>query len=126
MLDESKPKVYGLDRIDPLRPVYVTEGPFDSHFIANAIAMCGSDVDLSSFNYQFVFVFDNEPRSREICSKIAKTAQQGHKVVIFPKSIKEKDLNDMSLAGHDVQSLVESNTYSGLEAQLKLNEWKKV
>ena len=109
-----------------MRPVYVTEGPFDSHFIANAIAMCGSDVDLSSFNYQFVFVFDNEPRSREICSKIAKTAQSGHKVVIFPKSIKEKDLNDMSLAGHDVQSLVESNTYSGLEGQLKLNEWKKV
>ena len=126
MLDESKPKVYGLDRIDPLRPVYVTEGPFDSHFIANAIAMCGSDVDLRSFNYQFVYTYDNEPRSREIVAKIEAAIGSGHKVVIFPKSIKEKDLNDMVLAGHDVQSLVESNTYSGLEAKLKLNEWKKV
>jgi len=126
MLDESKPKVFGLDRIDETKEVYVTEGPFDSTFIRNSIAMCGSDVNLSSWNYRYVFVYDNEPRSREIVSKISKTIKQGSKVVIFPKSIKEKDLNDMVLAGHDVQSLVESNTYSGLEAQLKLNEWKKV
>ena len=126
MLDDSMPKVYGLDRIDPTQEVYVTEGPFDSHFIVNAIAMCGSDVNLSSYDYRFVFVYDNEPRSREIVAKIETTIRRGNKVVIFPKSIKEKDLNDMALAGHDVQSLVESNTYSGLEAQLKLNEWKRV
>lgn len=126
MLDESKPKVYGLDRIDPSLPVYVTEGPFDSHFITNAIAMCGSDVDLSTFDYQFVYTYDNEPRSREIVARIEATIATGAKVVIFPKTIKEKDLNDMVLAGHDVQSMVESNTYQGLEAKLKLNEWKKV
>ena len=126
MLDESMPKVYGLDRIDPTKEVYVTEGPFDSHFIRNAIAMCGSDVDLSTFDYQLVYTYDNEPRSREIVAKIKASISSGAKVVIFPKSIKEKDLNDMALAGHDVQSLVESNTYSGLEAQLKLNEWKRV
>ena len=126
MLDDDKPKVYGLDRIDPSQPVYVTEGPFDSHFITNAIAMCGSDVDLRSYDYQFVYTYDNEPRSREIVNKIETAIKCGNKVVIFPKHIKEKDLNDMVLAGHDVQSLVESNTYSGLEATLKLNEWKKV
>lgn len=126
MLDESMPKVYGLDRIDPSKEVYVTEGPFDSHFLTNAIAMCGSDVDLRSFDYRFVYAYDNEPRSREIVAKIKASISSGAKVVIFPKSIKEKDLNDMALAGHDVQSLVESNTYSGLEAQLKLNEWKRV
>jgi len=126
MLDDSMPKVYGLDRVDPTKEVYVTEGPFDSHFIDNAIAMCGSDVNLSSYDYRFVYTYDNEPRSREIVNKIASTIKAGHKVVIFPKSIKEKDLNDMALAGHDVQSLVKSNTYSGLEATLKMNEWKKV
>ena len=126
MLDDSMPKVYGLDRVDPTKEVYVTEGPFDSHFIDNAIAMCGSDVNLSSYDYRFVYTYDNEPRSREIVNKITSTIKAGHKVVIFPKSIKEKDLNDMALAGHDVQSLVESNTYSGLQAKLKLNEWKKV
>jgi hypothetical protein len=126
MLDESKPKVYGLDRIDPSLPVYVTEGPFDSHFLTNAIAMCGSDVNLSTLDCEFVYTYDNEPRSREIVARIEATIKRGDKVVIFPKSIKEKDLNDMVLAGHDVQSMVESNTYSGLEAKLKLNEWKKV
>ena len=88
--------------------------------------MCGSDVDLRSYDYQFVYTYDNEPRSREIVNKIETAIKCGNKVVIFPKHIKEKDLNDMVLAGHDVQSLVESNTYSGLEATLKLNEWKKV
>jgi len=30
------------------------------------------------------------------------------------------------MSGLDVQSVVESSTYSGLEAKLKFNEWKKV
>lgn len=126
MLDESKPKVFGLDKIKETDPVYVTEGPFDATFLENSIAMCGSDVDLSSFSYNFIFIFDNEPRNREIVSKIAKTIECGHKVVIFPKHIIEKDINDMVLAGHNIKSVVESNTYSGLEAKLKLTEWKKV
>ena len=126
MLDESKPKIYGLDRVDPEKPVYVTEGPFDSHFIGNAIAMCGSDVDLSSLDYQFVFVYDNEPRSREIVKKINTTIESGNSVVIFPSNVTQKDLNDMALAGHNVQNLVKQNTYKGLEAQLKFNVWKRV
>jgi len=126
MLDESKPKIFGLDKIKETDPVYVTEGPFDATFLENSIAMCGSDVDLSNFSYNFVFVFDNEPRNREIVSKIAKTIECGHKVIIFPKHIIEKDINDMVLAGHNIKNVIESNTYSGLEAKLKLTEWKKV
>ena len=126
MLDEDHPKIYGLDRVNKTKTVYVTEGPFDSHFITNAIAMCGSDVDLSSYDYRFIFVFDNEPRNREIVTRIETTIKRGNEVVIFPKGIKEKDLNDMVLAGHNVQNLVESNVYQGLQATIKLNEWKKV
>ncbi len=126
MLDDDHPKLFGLDRVDEKQTIYITEGPFDSYFITNAIAMCGSDVDLRSFDYSFVYTYDNEPRSREIVAKIESTIRGGNKVVIFPKHIQQKDLNDMALAGHDVQSLVESNTYSGLEAQVKLNDWKKV
>ena len=88
--------------------------------------MCGSDVDLSDMDHQFVFVFDNEPRNREIVARIETTIARGNKVVIFPKSIREKDLNDMVLAGHNVQDLVELNTYTGLQAKLKFNDWKKV
>ena len=126
MLDEDHPKIYGLDKVNKTKTVYVTEGPFDSHFITNAIAMCGSDVDLSCYDYRFIFVFDNEPRNREIVTRIETTIKRGNEVVIFPKGIKEKDLNDMVLAGHDVQNLVDSNVYQGLQATIKLNEWKKV
>ena len=126
MLDDSRTKLYGMDKVNETETIYVTEGPFDSHFITNAIAMCGSDVDLSTLDYQFVFVYDNEPRNREIVNKIEKSISLGHKVVIFPKHITEKDLNDMALAGHDVQNMVESNTYQGLEATLKFTQWKKV
>jgi hypothetical protein len=126
MLDDAKQKVFGWDRVDLEKQIYVTEGPFDSMFIRNSIAMCGSDVDLSTFDYQFTFVFDNEPRNREIVDKISKTIDKGYPVVIWPSSITDKDVNDMVLSGHDVQSVVEYNTYQGLEAKLKLIEWKKV
>lgn len=126
MLDDAKQKVFGWDRVDLNKQIYVTEGPFDSMFIRNSIAMCGSDVDLSTFNYQFTFVFDNEPRNREIVDKISKTIDKGYSVVIWPSSITDKDVNDMVLSGHDVQSVVEYNTHQGLEAKLKLIEWKKV
>ena len=126
MLDESKPKIYGLDTVNSTEDVYVTEGPFDSHFLSNAIAMCGSDVDLSTLDYQFIYAFDNEPRNREIVARIETTIERGDKVVIFPRDVHEKDINDMVLAGRDVKRMIESNVYQGLEAKLKLNTWKKV
>jgi hypothetical protein len=73
-----------------------------------------------------VYVYDNEPRNREILARIDKTIQQGNKVVIWPSDIKQKDINDMVLSGLDVQSVVESNIYFGLEAKLKFTNWKKV
>jgi len=127
MLDESKTKLYGMDTVNENETIYITEGPFDSHFLTNAIAMCGSDVDYRSIPYRDrIFVFDNEPRNKEIVNRIEKAIENGDKVVIFPNDIKEKDLNDMVLAGHDVQSMVESNTYQKLQATLKLTSLKKV
>lgn len=127
MLDDDAPKIYGLDEIDRSKPIYVTEGPFDSTFLCNAIAMCGADADISKWGINDpVWIYDNEPRNREILQRIAKTIQRGDKIVIWPSSIEEKDINDMVMAGHDVRKMIESNTYSGLEAQLKFNLWKKI
>ena len=126
MLDENKTKVYGLNNVDFNKTVYVTEGPFDSMFIDNAIAMAGADIDWNLLkDKEVVFVFDNERRNREIINRMQKAIDKGYEIVIWPTSVMEKDLNDMHVAGHDVQSLVEFNTYQGLEAQVKLSEWKK-
>ncbi len=124
MLDDSKTKIFGMDRVNEDKPIYVTEGPFDSMFLSNSIAMCGSDVSMN--NKYVVYVFDNEPRNKEIVSKYEKTINNGEPIVIWPQHIVEKDINDMVMAGHDVQNVVESNTYQGLEAKLKFTTWKKV
>ena len=127
MLDDEAPKLYGLDKIDKSKSIYIVEGPFDSTFVENAVAMCGSDVDIGSFDWSdYIWVLDNEPRNREIVTRISKLIDRGHEVVIWPSNIIEKDINDMVLAGHDVMSMLKLNTYSGLEAKIKFNSWKKV
>jgi len=73
-----------------------------------------------------VYIYDNEPRNREILNRIDKTINSGEKIVIWPSNITEKDINDMVMSGLDVQSVIESNTYSGLEAKLKFTTWKKI
>ena len=104
MLGDNLPKIYGLDTIEKDSTVYVTEGPFDSTFIRNSIAMCGADADVDRWGISNpVYIYDNEPRNREIVSRIQRTINNGGRVVIWPSQINEKDLNDMVLAGHDVQ-----------------------
>ena len=107
--------------------VFVTEGPFDNTFLLNSIAMCGADGDVGKWGVSTpVWVYDNEPRSKEITTRISDTIDRGDNVVIWPNQIKEKDINDMVLAGHDVQSIVESNVYNGLKAKLQFNTWKRI
>ena len=127
MLKDDAPKIYGLDQVDSQKPIYVIEGPFDATLVKNSVAMCGSDIDLRTFGWSdCIYVYDNEPRNREIVNRIDKTINGGYKVVIWPTSIVEKDINDMVLGGHNIMSVLESNTYSGLQAKVKFNNWKKI
>ena len=127
MIQDEAPKAYGIETIDKTSTVYITEGPFDSTFIRNSIAMCGADADVHSWGISNpVWVYDNEPRNREIVERISRTIDSGDSVIIWPTNITEKDINDMILAGHEVMSMLKSNTYHGLEAKIKFNNWKKI
>ena len=129
ILNETPPKIFNLDGVDYTKSVYITEGPIDSLFINNSIAMVGADIDwdfVSNSDTNFVFVFDNEPRNPQIVSRMQKVIDRKFSIVIYDSDINEKDINDMVLTGRDVQQIVETNTYYGLEAQLKFNTWKKV
>ena len=127
MFDDDAPKIYGLDEVQKTQTTYITEGPFDSTFIPNSIAMCGADGDVTKWGISDrVWIYDNEPRNKDIVSRISKCIDDGEKVVIWPSSISEKDINDMVLSGLDVKSVIELNTYSGLEAKLKFTTWKKI
>ena len=127
MLNEEAPKIYGLDTINKKLPVYVVEGPFDSTFVNNSVALCGSDGDVGCLEgSDLVFVYDNEPRNKEIVGRISSTIDRGERVVIWPTNIIEKDINDMILTGLNIMNVLESNIYSGLQAKIKFNNWKKV
>ena len=127
MLKDDAPKIYGLDQVDSQKPIYVIEGPFDATLVENSVAMCGSDIDLRTFGWSdCVYVYDNEPRNREIVNRISKTIDNGYKVVIWPSSIIQKDINDMVLGGQNIMSVLELNTYSGLKAKIKFNNWKRI
>ena len=125
MLDENAPKLYGLDHINKNETIYIVEGPLDSFFLENSVAMCGSDVDIRTLGWSdYIWVYDNEPRSRQITDKISKSIDAGDSVVIWPSTIKQKDLNDMVVSGVNVKSVIQSNVYQGLKAKLQLSNWK--
>jgi len=130
ILNESHPKIYGLDKIDWDKTVYIVEGPFDSMFVDNAIAMVGADIDymffISNYQCEFVFVYDNEKRNKQMIERVENTIDSKFPVVIWPQDLKEKDINDMILSGINVQKILKENTFMGLEAKAKLIGWKRV
>lgn len=129
-IDEDAPTVYGLDNVDKTQPVTVVEGPLDSLFIENSIACAGTsfnkieELGLDKDNTRIVF--DNQPKNTEVCKLVEKYVDMGYKVVIWPETIGEKDINDMAIAGVNVQDIIDSNTYQGLSARMKFTSWRKV
>ena len=129
-LDENKQKVYGLDKVNFQKPIYITEGPIDSLFIDNCLAAGGADLFLKNKipNEQITYIFDNEPRNKEIVKRMYKVIEQDFNVVIWPEDLQLKDVNDMIMSGLtklELQDIISNNTYSKLSALTKLNYWKK-
>ena len=125
---QDKPKIFGLDRCDWSQQTYVVEGPLDSLFVDNCLAVAGAD-----FEHHFpmkenvTIILDNEPRSREIIKRMEKLIDKDYELVIWPDNIKEKDINDMVLAGDaNIMQTITNNTYTGLTAKLKLASWKLI
>lgn len=127
---EDAPKVFGLDRVDFDREVIVVEGPIDSLFLPNCIALAGSSSDLSSIPLKrdTVYVFDNEPRNKDICRQIESYIDAGRRVCVL-EGVKYKDINEMVLAGmtrKSILDLIHNSTHQGLAAKLAFNRWKKI
>jgi hypothetical protein len=130
MLNEGKAKLFGLDQVDFSKKYYILEGPIDSLFLSNAVAMAGADGNVTGLENldNAVFVFDNEPRNKEIVRRMEKMIDRGYNVCIWPSKLEHKDVNDMILAGMtcaDVELMIDQNTYKGLSGRLTLAEWRK-
>lgn len=127
MFDESKPKIFGLNEIDFNKRYYIVEGPIDSLFLANAIAMVGADGGVNGLKNleNAVYVFDNEPRNKDIAARMERLLDEGHKVCIWPDKVVDKDVNDMIMSGLDPKQIIDQNIYSGLTGKLQLSYWRK-
>jgi hypothetical protein len=128
----EEPKIFGLDKIDFDRNIYVVEGPFDSIFLPNCIAMGGGDCELLPTIVPIdktVVVMDNEPRNRDTIRRMERYIEMGFSVCIFPEKILHKDINDIFLSGmntNDILEIINTSTYQGMSANLKLRNWTKV
>ena len=132
-VDETEEKIYGLDRVDYSKRIYVVEGPIDSLFLSNAIAVSGSSFDTPTIRQLLTnatIVMDNEPRNKDIVKQLNKYIESGYSVCMFPDTVEQKDINEMVLHGgyspDEIMELINTNTYTGMEAKLKFVDWRKV
>lgn len=130
--DSTNKLIYGMDRVDLKKRVYLVEGPLDSLFLNNCVASGDANLALTVKNIQaenITLVFDNEPRNKEVCKLIENAIKSNHDVVIWPDNIEGKDINEMVLNGFstgEIQEIIDSNTFYGLEAIAKFTFWKKL
>lgn len=129
-LDRDIPNIYGLERIDFNKRVYMFEGPLDSMFIDNAIAMAGTGSNsIENIFDDYVIILDNDKRNKHIGKRLKKLINNGNKVCLWNKTVPEgEDVNDLILSGwtpEKIKQTIDDSTFSGLEAQLEFDEWKK-
>ena len=134
-IEEDFPKIYGLDKVDFSKHVYVVEGPFDSMFIPNSIAVAGSDISsVCSFLSELkeestTFVFDNERRSSAIVKKMEEVADKSnYGICVFPENIEKKDINDIFLSGigsDEIVKIINKSTHRGMGAKFAISKWKR-
>jgi hypothetical protein len=146
MIDETQPRLYGLDALDTRDMIYVFEGPIDSMFIPNSIASAGGEIKrelprLGLDKSAYTVVYDNEPRNVDTVKKMERAIDDGYAICIWPDTITKKDINDMVKAevsdtsyvntelvgriSNRIRKIIDQNTYSGLQAKLKLTQWRK-
>ncbi len=132
-VDETQEKIYGLERIDYGKRILVVEGPIDSLFLPNSVAVSGASFDTPTIRQLLTnatIVMDNEPRNKDIVKQLEKYIELGYSVCMFPDFIRQKDINEMILDGKmsadEITNLINTNTYSGMEAKLKFSTWRKL
>ena len=129
-VEEDSLKIYGLDRWNPEEHTYIVEGPIDSMFLPNCLAVAGGD--LLTYNgdkEKTTLIFDNEPRNIHTIKKIMDSISKGWSVVIWLNPKKFKDINDLIISGlstDEILDMINTRTMKGLEADLAAREWRNV
>lgn len=130
--DDENKLIYGMERVKLSEKIYLVEGPIDSLFLNNCVASGDANLSLTAKEISSgdkVLIFDNEPRNKEVVKLIQNAIKLSHDVVIWPSDVNGKDVNEMILNGKspsEIRDIISSNTFRGIQAQIKFNMWKKV
>jgi transcription elongation factor Elf1 len=126
-VDDEFDGIYGLSSLDFTKEIYVVEGPIDSLFIENSVAVGNSNLSkILKDDIRFqgaTLIWDNEPKNLDICRKMKRAIDSGYRIVIFPKSVVGKDINQMVENGYEIGSIIKGNTFQGLRAKLEFGQW---
>jgi hypothetical protein len=124
-------ELFGLSNIDSSIPyVFVFEGPIDSMFIKNGVALAALSPtekqaqQLSNLiGYQQIYVIDNDKNNKQTSRKVDKFIKEGKTVFVWPKDlIRFKDFNEIctELELNEISwKFVVSNSFKGQQALLK-------
>lgn len=126
-VEPQKTGVFGIDSLDWNKRIYITEGPIDSLFLPNCIAVLTSALYRAGIP-EAIYVNDCEPRNKEIVKQIEKAIAKGYRVTLLPEKYFSLDINDIvckyNLSEENLINLIESNSYKGLEAKLQFSKWR--
>lgn len=132
--DENASKIYGHDTVDEsLDYVLILEGPIDSLFLDNAMAITGGSLNLDVVPYKDkrIWVLDSECRHPDTIKRMEKLIDAGETVCFWDAAPwKSKDINDMvAKEGADPKDITEyilNNSESGLMAKLRMSKFCKI
>lgn len=131
-LSDDNKKIFGLDRVDFDKKVYVVEGIIDSIFIQNSIAIMDASLHkIRSIlgDHDYVLIPDRDIRNREVMKNVAKMIEMKYNVCLLPNNLLGKDINDLIITGttsSEIMNIIYSNTWSDLRARLEFEQWKKI
>jgi hypothetical protein len=125
---DDAPKIYGLHRLKKdCKHIYIVEGAFDFIFLPDSVAMSGSDIPTCIPKEKVIVVYDNEPKHTGTCKKMERAIEQGYRVFFWPYQVREKDINQMVLAGKTPETILEwirEGSFTNTEATKKLRDWR--
>ena len=125
---EDTQLIFGQDRLKSDKPKFAVEGPIDSLFVDNCVAVLGFN-KFKFLSKDYTIIPDNDRRNTQVLKSMSELLELGYSMVLWPDEIKEKDINDMIMSGMSVEKLktiIENNTYQGNMALLKFTNWRKI
>ena len=125
---EDTQLIFGQDRLKSDKPKFAVEGPIDSLFVDNCVAVLGFN-KFKLLSKDYTIIPDNDRRNTQVLKSMSELLELGYSMVLWPDEIKEKDINDMIMSGMSVEKLktiIENNTYQGNMALLKFTNWRKI